>query len=695
MDENVIEELLQGLEQITDQTSVRGLFDGARMIEGPELLEENGDEQRRQDEVLTELLDRFLYAKSARDPFDERATENFKLYIGHREPVDTGRSNLHIPRAYEQIDTLRSRLVKSFVSQRPYIDFIPLVKPGVTTGDIEDNEQKAAIAAALVDLQLDRNQYPAKLYDFVTQFLIFPAGVLGVGWKYDEKVVRRKHKRKEPIIDPFTGMMMPDPANPMQPLMQEIVEIIEQPEVAWDDNELSVIDYYDFWPDPRGHNVDSCRFVFHRDWMTREQIEEKLMVMERAGNGTVYPVKWDEVRGKGEGMEEGRWERMSAIGLTPETSQGNWDDDDGEQQRPGELYEVLNYWEDTRYAFLINRSTVAYDGPNPYWRHSKKPFVAESFEPLPNQFYGMAAMQLIESLQHEINTHRNQRIDNVSLVLNRMVKVRRGADIDESELVSRPHGVIYVDNMDDVTEFGFSDITGSAYTEEQIAKTDMENTLGVPSVVRGADPVRRETATEVVTKSSNAGLRFDVKIMLFETLGIKRMAMLMDLNNQQFIEQPRLIRLVGEEGANQWQEVTDDQIVGEFDYRPSGANVDPAANKEVRRDQLSNLIMFAERSQNPYIDRYHLTKTWLESFDLRSIDKILLTEEKVQQKQYEAMVMQMKAQIEAQQMVMQEQQQAQMQGEQGQPMPGGDPAAEQQMQAMQAMQQMQQMQGGP
>ena len=41
------------------------------------------------------------------------------------------------------------------------------------------------------------------------------------------------------------------------------------------------------------------------------------------------------------------------------------------------------------------------------------------------------------------------------------------------------HGIIHVDDMGDIDEFRMTDITGISYSEEQMSKTDMENTLGV------------------------------------------------------------------------------------------------------------------------------------------------------------------------------------------------------------------------
>lgn len=573
---------------------------------------------QNQDERAADLRSRFAYADSWRQQYDAKAVDWYRLYIGYRDELGeafAGRSNLHIPRVYEELDTLRARLVKAFFSSRPYIDFLPQPAYGATPDAMIANAEKAELAASLVDMQFERNEIVRRFYDFVTSFLIFPAGIMAVGWRYEHNRV----KRRVPVLQP-TGMIGPDGL----PMVTMVMSVEEVDEVAWDDNEIVNVDFFDFWPDPRGRDLDSCRFVFQREWLLREQLEQRLEVLHEAGAGEVYPVDYDELRGAGQGLEEGKWERLSAVGLAPETGDGYKADED-----EGHLYEVLHYWEDDRHAILVNRHTMAYDGQSPYWRHGKKPFVTASFEPLPGEFYGMSAVQLIEHLQHELNTHRNQRIDNVSMVLNRMFKVRRGADIDENELISRPHGIIYVDNPDDVMDFPLNDVTASSYNEEQIIKQDMENVLGVPAVVRGVDASRKETATEVVTKNSNASIRFDIKIMLFEVVGIKRLAYLLDCNNQQFVDEPRLVKLFGMEGPQAWRMVGPDEIVGEFDYRPAGANIDPAANKEVRRQQLNELMGIVLQTGNPYIEKYELTKMWLESYDIRNVDKLLIDKQQV------------------------------------------------------------------
>ena len=122
-------------------------------------------------EVLSELLDRFTNADAYRRQYDQIATRCYKLYRAYQREAKRGRSNLHIPRVYEQIDTLRSRIVKAFTSQRPYVEFIPKAK-GQSLEELQMNEQKAKIASLLVDDQLEANDFKLKLYIFVNSYLI-------------------------------------------------------------------------------------------------------------------------------------------------------------------------------------------------------------------------------------------------------------------------------------------------------------------------------------------------------------------------------------------------------------------------------------------------------------------------------------------------------------------------------------------
>src|SRR5690606_28388568 len=143
------------------------------------------------------------------------------------------------------------------------------------------------------------------------------------------------------------------------------------------------------------------------------------------------------------------------------------------------------------------------------------------------------------------------------------------------------------------------------------------------SDVCSSDLQRDRTAREIIVLSSNAAVRFENKLKVYEE-AIKRLAYLMDCNNQQFIDTGRLVRMFGEDGTMAWRWVEPDRLVGEYEYRPTGMATGPAASKEIRRRQLTEMMQVARAMQIPFIDYYELTKMWLESFDVRAVQRLLL-----------------------------------------------------------------------
>lgn len=597
------------------------------------------DIQRRDEETRT-ILSLFAYADNYRKQFEEDNLEFYLQYRGYMESHGDNRSNLHIPRTYEQLDTLRARFVKSFIANRPYIDFIAknadLSSPDLLTVA----EKNANLAAALVDDQLEKNKYPNLLNEFFTNLLIYTSAIISVGWRYETRVTYKK----KPVIDQTTqtvispeGLLAEIPIN----IHTGEYEPVEVEEVVWDDNEIKVIDYFDFWPDPLGFDIDTCRFVFQREWLTWDQLNDRLAVLEESGAGQVYELDKEELDSSWDSLESGVWERQSRAGISPEQTDGT----DGLEDTHLKLYEVLHYWEDNRHCLVVNRKELAYSGLNPYW-HGKKPFVSLSFEELSKEFNGMSAAQILQHLQAELNTTRNQRIDNISMLINRMWKRRRGADIDESQLVSRPNGIVDLDNMEDLQELPMQGLPASAYQEEAILKADMENVLATPPVVRGASGAKSETATEIVTKNTNSGVRFEIKILLYGKV-IERLAYLMDENNKQFIDASRVIRIAAEGEAASWKKVDLENILGEHEYRPGIGSTEAIANREIRRQQLIQLYPLA--MQDPYIDGYEFRKMFYGTFDIKGLDKLLKPKDTIEQEQMAAKEAAMRAQQNAMQ----------------------------------------------
>jgi hypothetical protein len=592
-----------------------------------------------QSEAKSLILTDLDISQDYRQPYEVQAIRGYKQYLGYRKELENKtRSNLHIPVLYRIIDTIRSRMVKTTCGSRPYVD--PIIKPGpgMTPELMLQNEEKAKIPAALIDMQLEQNKFAKLVYDFYTAKLIFPASIIGLCWRYEEKKIKIRKQLE------LMGIKFP------------YIVTKEEDTVLFDDNELLYVDFFDYWPDPWGMGTDISkhRYGIHREWLTREQIEMKLEFYKKQGLGQVFmPTEenWKSIADVD--IPDNRFDRISNIEMPVPNNEGIESDKGNYKNR---RYALYNYWTNDELKCCINKTFVPFIGDNPYWRHRQIPFMMQCYEQLPGECYGRSLAFFEYYLQEELNTIANQHVDNISLVINCMYKVRKGADINPAQLISKPGGVIEVDQFDDIEQIRFADVTsGTALTHQGNLIRLMEDTVGSPAIVQGIDSGTAQTATEITSQNSNASIRFDVKIIV-DSDDWSRLFGMMDMNNQQFLTDKRLVELIGEEGVNRWKEIGPLDIIGfERDYKLGSARVDPAANKELRRQQIWNAIAEGKKLGLP-LDYDALVAEWLKTLDFANPTKYQLQPEQIQQQAAQA------AQQQAQQI--QQQQQGEMQQKQ-------------------------------
>lgn len=93
--------------------------------------------------------------------------------------------------------------------------------------------------------------------------------------------------------------------------------------------------------------------------------------------------------------------------------------------------------------------------------------------------YPSSIAELGKDLQTEANELANQRIDNVKFVLNKKYLVKRGEGQDLAGLVRNvPGGVVQVNNVEDVKELTWPDVTASSYEEQSRIDNDLNELLG-------------------------------------------------------------------------------------------------------------------------------------------------------------------------------------------------------------------------
>jgi hypothetical protein len=326
---------------------------------------------------------------------------------------------------------------------------------------------------------------------------------------------------------------------------------------SYDGPMLEVVDIFDFFIDPEARSIDDARFVIHRKMISMEELKER----QKLG---IYK-NVDRIK-HGEGTDQNRNPALDRDEVTARI----------EDIRDVEL---LEYWENDRVVVVANRDVILRDSANPF-SHGKKPFVDINFITVPHEFYGIGIIEPLEGLQNELNTKRNQRLDNVNLIINRMWMMQSGAIDDIRQLRSRPGGVIVTNDINGLKPLPVDDVTTSSYNEEERVVRDIHNTSGINEFVRGNQVMGGNiTATEVKIKSEQATTRLDYNLKMMSEKGIRKITQMVIQLNQQFIDMPKVIRIVGAEGV-EYRKISLYEISGNFDVK---VNPDPAGIGEEER----------------------------------------------------------------------------------------------------------------
>jgi len=497
-----------------------------------------------------------------------------------------------------QVVTILPRLVETLFSARPY----------VTVKDREPNDYSyAENNQVLLDYQQnERINFQDKFTTGLKILCMYGTTVSYTGWKYDTRNVISK--KLTDVLD--------DEGNPIydettQSNIQKY-KPVNSKVTTYDDPEVYFLDLNLFFVDPQAEDIDDARWAGHITYETKSQLQKN----HDAG---VYNIDWKKISSGG-AYNKAKNERMSAVGISNNNNVGfNVEDN---------LYEVIHYWEDNKHVVIIERAYIAKEEENPYW-HKKKPYDKAVYDGIPGEFYGKGIIEPIEPLLHELNTYRNLRIEYSAMVNRRMFKVVKGSGINRKDLQSRPNGVIYVNNMEDIQELLMQNVSPQMFNQEDVVKSDIQDATGAQNVVMGTSA--RDTATGTMTKDSNATIRFKMIISSVEKKLLGSISMKMIQLNQQYIDVDRVMRITGKKGDS-WVKINPDEIQGEFDCFPMGSSVEPLSNKEAYKQRLLQLYQII--STDPLYQQFpqykiYFIKRLLQSFDIQNVEDMLPTEEEI------------------------------------------------------------------
>lgn len=525
--------------------------------------------------ILKQVLADFQKASAFVAQYEAQFRKYYRMYrskLTDEEKREYG-SNLFIPYTFQNIETIVPKIVLAQLYQRPYVQVLPL--------GVQDDKARAEKAEAMNDLLDYQFHNKINFVDFVTKAVknaaTYGTAITKHTWDYEVRNVIKREPRK--VLGMKTGNY----------------DEVTAEEVVKNHPALQIVPLLDFFPDSTSDSLEKARYCIHRYYKDINDLREAADKYDAYKN-------LDQLDGDYEDSTASSM--LSEVGLSAD--------------KKG--IEVLEYWTNSWRVRVANRSVVISVDRNPYY-HQKMPFAKWDDTPVAGEFYSIGLAEAISDLQAELNTTRNQRIDNVSFTLNRMWKIRRGSDVREEDLVSRPNGFIEVDEMDDVEEITFPDVTASAYNEEGVIKEDMDKTSGVFDAVRGSTPARRETATTTSILANAGSERFNLKNMLIAEGGMKECLNQVIRLNQQYVDEPVETPNMGADGTVTVGRVTPEDIVGEYDIVAVGSATEPSLNKEYKQSQLTQLVNVI--AENPYVNQKELLKRVFEVFEMKNIDMLL------------------------------------------------------------------------
>lgn len=160
--------------------------------------------------------------------------------------------------------------------------------------------------------------------------------------------------------------------------------------------------------------------------------------------------------------------------------------------------EVIHYYNRALDVYWVAANYVVIrDGPIP-WKHKEIPFAVRYYYRVPGQFWGMGIPKVLMMLSEERNSIRNLNMDRQNLQINKMFLHNNMFDINEEDLVSRPHGLISVETnglpLDQaIKPIEYGDVPASYFKTEQIMVEDIIRATGIDT--RLTDVPQQNTAT--------------------------------------------------------------------------------------------------------------------------------------------------------------------------------------------------------
>ena len=485
---------LQTQTPITDQANVPSL-----KVDTPPKPVDASMVQQRKDELLRYVQNFYRASWNWRQTNKHGKWDKWdRNYHSIYDPTNAARketwqTKMFIGITVQTVEVICSQIFKTMMAPKPPVQ--------VAAGPAGD-ELQAKLIEETMDYELRKSQFDVNFYDALKECVRYGNGFMKFFWERVEDVRPRRVPTYE-TPDQVLSRATPGALMGQEPMPTPLMTGFNiQPTQVLLRNNLSAkyVHIRDVFPEP---NTKDWKKVIHRDKISYGEIVAFIK------SGAFFP----EAREKLEYLIEG--EKFEQDIRQSKTDRGYF-----EQNREmskfekrhtiWELYaDIPRKWIDfmtpegdtaeeliparvmvgSGVALLLSEQNNFADGESPILRIG---YIRTG------ETYDKGIIELIEDEQDEVNELRNLRVDNVNLIMNKIMAVIETALVDPKDLVSKPGGIIRLKaNVQDVGKaimpIVVPDVTPSAYRETAEIERQVQERTGANRVTLGTSNEVRDT----------------------------------------------------------------------------------------------------------------------------------------------------------------------------------------------------------
>lgn len=533
---------------------------------------ETNSGQKKVDQILDLYGNSRHYYKTFRDNW----LTYYKQYRSYLDASTTKdyykwRSKLFIPATARAVDGWVDSIMLTAMAPKPFFSLSPREEADVA---------QAKLMETLLDYQFEESNFFVEIYKFVKQVAIYGTAFGKVHWEKKTKTVKKKEE--------FMGI--------------EIGEPQEVEETTFDGPVFKALDIFDVYVSPKATSLDDT-WVIHRS-------EKKLSDLKALAKQDIYKNVAALENYFASSTPQEQAERKSMQGL-PEAY--------GKEEGDNRMIEILEYWNSDRTktcTIAAQRFIIREERENPF--SGMDPFVHGTLSIIPFELYSIGHPERVKDLQDQLNSEVNQRLDNRNLRQNMIVKVRRGANVNVRNLITKPGGIWLTDDMTAIEPVQVPETgTSSSFAEENLLKQEIEEATGITKFSRGSGAEgSRKTATEASLQSRAGTKSFALQVMLLEEMVLKPTIEKFYQLDQLFMTEERIVRIAGQ--SAQFVAVSPPDALQTFDIKANASS--ELMDKNLKVQQMIQMLQIA--AQDPTLNRQELYKRIWEAWGYKDYNQL-------------------------------------------------------------------------